>query len=442
MRGIHTLSARFVASTKQPGMHCDGGGLYLQVTVGEAGSVGRSWVFRFKSPVTGKVRDMGLGSADTVPLADRPKLNPAKADGSYYIGDDGKPAMLPGARTLAAQARALVLQGTDPIEHRNAARAQAALAVIKNITFKDAVEKYIIKHENSWKPIHAKQWRKSLERYAVPKLGKLQVRAIDNDLVIQVLDPIWNAIPETAGRIRGRIESILDWARVNGYRDKNSQNPARWSKNLKHTLAERTDITKNRRAMDYRELPAFMTKLQARGETNKAARALEFLINTVLRPSEVLGARWDEIDFVDKVWTVPGGPDSRMKMKKEQRVPLTDAALAVLAKMPRTGELVFEGENGTLAHTAMRKVAASLGTTANPHGFRATFKTWASDRTTIAREVIEAALAHQVGDDTENAYQRGSYFERRRELMRLWSEYLTEPPVGDSEKVAQLRKSA
>jgi integrase len=421
---IHRLSARFVASTEKVGLHCDGGGLYLQITSPTA----RSWLLKFVSPVTGTVREMGLGSVDAVSLGDRQIFKP---DGSLD-------RVLPGARTLAAQARNQVALGIDAIEQRKLDRAATAKAEVKTITFNKALDAYITQHEKSWhNPRHAGQWRSSLMQHASPVLGRIALRDIDTGLVMQVLSPIWSKIPETASRVRGRIESILDWGRVHGYRDEGVLNPAAWSGNLEHVLASRNGVVKHLESLDWRELPAFFTRLQAKCETVKAARALAFMILTNTWSGAVLEMKWDEVD--GNVWEIP--VENMMKRtKKPHRVPLTDAALQILATQAklRTDDRVFagEGKNGKLASVSMRKVLASMNVKATAHGFRATFKTWAGEQTNFANEIIEAAMAHEVGSKVEQAYQR-SYFVKRAKLMQQWADYCTTLPV-DADKVVTL----
>lgn len=385
------LTARKVDTIKTPGLFADGGGLYLQVTAAGA----KTWIFRYS--LAGRRRDMGLGSTSLVGLA--------------------------LAREKAQEARKLVKDGIDPIEDKKAQAAAVALDAANARTFKECAEAYIEAHRAGWKnPKHAAQWPSSLETYAYPIIGALPIAAIDTPLVLQVLNPIWNTKTETANRLRGRIEMILDYARVKGYRT--GDNPARWRGHLDHTLLSRDKASPrgHHASLPYADIPAFWPRLQA--QDGIGARALEFCILTAGRTGEVLGARWDEIDTEAATWTVPA---DRMKAGQEHRVPLTAPALALLRKMAaiRTGEFVFPSQspkrpssNMIMAMTLRRmKVAAT------PHGFRSTFRTWAAEKAHAAHEVAEAALAHVEGNKTVAAYQRGDLFERRRRLMEVWATY-------------------
>ena len=291
--------------TAGPGMHPDGGGLYLQVTQGARGAISRSWLFRFVSPPTRKERQMGLGALRDVQLAE--------------------------ARKKAADARALKEQGVDPIEERERARRSAAAAKAKAMTFDQCRDAYITAHEASWRnPKHRQQWSNTLATYASPAIGSLAVTAIDTALVLRVLEPIWTKKSETASRLRGRIESILDWARVRGLRQ--GENPARWKGHLDHLLPAKTKIAKagHHAALDYREIGSFMAEVGQR--EGIAARALEFTIFTAARTGEIIGAVRNEFDLNTRIWTVPA---SRMKSGREHRVPLSAAAMSLLERMPR-----------------------------------------------------------------------------------------------------------
>lgn len=393
-RSLNRLSALAIRKT-QAGMHYDGGGLYLQVTESTNGTLHRSWLYRFN--MSGRERQMGLGSLETVSLAD--------------------------ARDKAVEARKLVKDGKDPITEKRAARAALALEAAKAMTFDQCREAYIQSHRAAWKNIkHASQWTSTLETYVSPIMGKAPVQSIDTALLMKVLEPIWATIPETAGRVRGRIEAVLDWAKARGFRD--GENPARWRGHLDKLLPSRSKIrvVKHHAALPYVEVPAFMASLRMRDVV--AARALEFAILTAARTGEVIGARWSEIDPAGEMWTVPG---ERMKAGRDHRVPLSDASLTILTAMEKikTGEFIFPGERRSmLSNMALLMLLRRMNRAdLTAHGFRATFRTWAGERTDFPREVIEAALAHIVGDETERAYQRGDLFEKRRQLMTAWAAY-------------------
>jgi integrase len=382
-RGIHKLSARTVASASEPGKLGDGGGLVLQVARGGS----KSWLFRFM--VDGREHVMGLGPYPAVSLAD--------------------------AREKAASARKQRAEGVDPLAAKRAQRASARSA----LTFADCAGRYIAAHEASWENAeHRRQWRATLQQYVHPFIGALPVVAVDTDAVRRALEPIWTAKPETAGRVRGRIESVLDWATANKLR--NGDNPARWKGHLEHLLAERVKVPVHHAALPYAALPNFMTML--RQQAGVAARALEFAILTAARAGEVFGARWEEVDLAAAVWTVPA---ERMKGGRIHRVPLSDPARAVLAATGTKAGLAFTAKRGKpLPPKAMRKVLERMGRSdATPHGFRSTFRDWAAERTDFAGEVIEMALAHAVRNKAEAAYRRGDLFEKRRALMDKWSTY-------------------
>jgi integrase len=389
-RQINRLNALRVEKLRKPGLYPDGNGVYLQVTLGVDAQPRKSWLFRFRMQGR-RERRMGLGAFPDVSLQQ--------------------------ARDKASQARKLCQDGIDPVEARKAARAASALGDARSMTFDQCAKAYITAHRAGWRNVkHAAQWTTTLATYASPVFGALPVQAIDVALVTKALERIWNTKPETASRVRGRMESVLDWAKARGYR--NGENPARWRGHLDHLLPARAQVrkVKHHAAFDYRELGTFMNALRER-ET-LAARALEFAILTAARSGEVRGARWGEIDLVDKVWTVPA---ERMKTGREHRVPLSAAALRIVARMQevRQNDHVFPGErSAALSHGTYLRLLRRMGH-AGPtvHGFRSTFRTWAAERTSQAREIAEAALAHVVGDATEQAYQRGDLFEKRRKLM-------------------------
>jgi integrase len=409
MGSIHRLSWVAIRNAK-PGMHADGGGLYLQATEAADHTISKSWVFRF---ATGRIvtsasgkqhseeRQMGLGSLIDVSLAE--------------------------ARECAAECRQLRKQGIDPIESRRAAKAERLVAAAKAMTFEQAAAAYIMSHRAGWRnPKHAAQWKATLATYASPIFGNLPVSSIDTGLVLKALEPIWATKPETAGRVRGRIEAVLDWTTARGYRT--GENPARWRGHLDKLLPARSKVrkVKHHPALPYAELPAFLAAL--REQQGSSARALEFTILTVARTNETIGARWSEVDFSGKVWTVP---PERMKAGREHRVPLSAAAVEILRRVEnaREGEQVFPGDRRrALSNMAMLMLLRRMGRgDLTVHGFRSTFRTWAAECTTFPREVIEAALAHLVGDATERAYQRGDLFEKRGRLIDAWDKYCAQP---------------
>jgi integrase len=373
-----------------PGRYHDGGGLYLSVGKGSA----RSWIFRFRRD--GKLHDYGLGPVHSVSLS--------------------------AARQRAFECRAALYAGNNPVEMRQTRRLERVLSAAKAVTFEKAAEQYIAAHSAGWRSVREEgQWRQSMTDYAFPALGKLPVLAVDTALVLQVLEPIWQVKTDTASRVRGRIEAVLDWATARGYRQ--GDNPARWKGHLENLLPRASKLRRveHHAALPYAEIGPFMVDL--RRQEGAAARALELLVLTAGRSGEVLGARWSEINLADRIWTIPA---DRMKAGKEHRVPLSEPTLQMLEAMAeiRVDEHVFPGRNGSLSQTALRRVLASLGRTdISVHGFRSTFRDWAAENTAYPREVAEMALAHAVGGQVEAAYRRGDLFEKRRALMRDWSLY-------------------
>jgi integrase len=321
------------------------------------------------------------------------------------------------AREKSYELALKISDGIDPIQERKVLERKTS------ITFMDAAARYIKVMRPSWKNVkHAQQWQNTLDKYCTP-IADLPVDKIDSYLVMQCLEPIWAVIPETASRIRGRMEKILDWSRVNGYRE--GENPARWSGHLDQSLPRKTKIrtVKGHASMPYTELPQFwpvLNLLQGLG-----ARALEFTILTACRTSEVLNAKWQEIDEPSQIWTIPA---ERMKAGKEHRVPLSNATLSLLnaLKNQQRGDLIFPGQkrNHSLSNMTMLKVLQRLEHAYTPHGFRSTFRTWISEKTNHVHEVAEAALAHTIGDKVVAAYQRGDLFEKRRQLMMEWSNFV------------------
>ena len=389
------LNALAVSRLTEPGLYFVGGvpGLALQV----APSGARSWVLRMT--VGTKRRDMGLGSYSPNGMT----LARARVDG------------------LAARAK--VKAGIDPIEEGRAARSLLKAAQAAALTFDQCTTQYLAAHESAWKStIHKRQWRNTLEQYASPVMGSLLVRDVGLPHVLKVLEPIWTTKTETASRLRGRIEAVLDWAKGRGYRT--GDNPAAWKGNLQAQLPrpDKVATVKHHEAVAVVDVGAFMVKLRA--AEGMGARALEFVILTAARSGEARGATWAEIDTEEKVWTVPG---ARMKAGKEHRVPLSDAALSLLKALPRMvgSDLVFAApRSGLLSDMTLTAVMRRMGLEAVPHGFRSTFRDWASERTAYPREACEMALAHTIGDKVEAAYRRGDLFDKRRRMMTEWAAFL------------------
>ena len=391
-RASNRLSAVKVGSTTEKGMYPDGGGLYLQVSAGGA----KSWIFRFM--LGGRAREMGLGPLHVIPLAE--------------------------ARKRAAECRRMRHDGIDPIDARNAQRNEKKLEAAKSITFDACAAAYIDAHQTGWRNAkHRDQWRNTLKSYASPVFGSLPAQTVDVGLVMKALEPIRTTKPETASRLRGRIEAVLGWATVRGYRK--GDNASRWRGHLDKLLPARSKVRKveHHTALPYVELVDFVTAL--RGHEGIAARALEFLILTAARTGEVIGARWDEIDLKGKIWIVPA---ARMKAGREHRVPLSAAAVAILGgvKECRESDFVFPGgkKGKPLSNMAMLAVLKRMGRgDLTAHGFRSSFRDWAAERTNFPREVAEMALAHVVDDKVAAAYRRGDLFEKRRQLMEAWARF-------------------
>lgn len=404
-RAVERLKALSVERlAKKVGLHADGKGLYLRVTSATA----RSWVLRYM--LDGKAREMGLGPYPDVSLAE--------------------------ARQAATEARKQKAQGRDPIQAREAQRAAARAEAARAITFRKCAEDFLTRNEARWRnDKHRWQWSNTLERFAYPELGNLPVSAIDTPLIVRALEPIWTSMPETASRVRQRVEAVLDAATVQGYRE--GANPARWKANLAHLLPAHSKVRRveHHAALPHAELPAFLVQLKIEGGT--AARALHFTILSAARTGEVLGATWSEIDFDNRVWIVPA---ERMKAGKEHRVPLSETALELLRvqrKDAGEGAFVFPGarkkrplSNMAMLQTLRRMKRGDL----TVHGFRSTFRDWAAERTSFPREVAEAALAHTLSDKVEAAYRRSDLFDKRRKLMDAWAKFCA-TPVGEAKVV-------
>jgi integrase len=382
------LSATFVAHAK-PGRHGDGDGLYLQVR--PSGS--KSWVLRYQ--YQREKGWMGLGSARFVSLAE--------------------------AREKAFEAHRQLRQGINPLEARTADKAERRASEAKRVSFAECAARFVADRGSEWRSAkHRRDWLGVFGRYAFPVFGDLPVAAIDTPLVLRVLEPIWLDKAGTARKLRQRLEAVLDWARVRGYRD--GENPARLGGHLDHLLPKRSKATTpHHAALPYADVPAFMAELRERDGI--PARALEFLILTAARAGEVRGALWAEIDFQAKTWTVPG---SRMKGGREHRVPLSPRALELLSTLPRTDDLVFPDRKGgpMYANAVYYVLREGLGRgEITVHGFRSTFRDWTEERTNYPREVAEQALAHSIGTAVERAYRRTDLFERRRQLMTEWASF-------------------
>jgi integrase len=391
------LSTRTVEAKLKRGRYGDGGGLFLQVSKWET----KSWVFRWERD--GRERHMGLGAAHTLSLAE--------------------------ARERARECRRQLLDGHDPIEARNSERARQRVESARKATFRECAEQYLEAHRAGWGSTkHALQWQSTLAIYAYPIIGELPVAAVDTALVVRCIEPIWRTKPETAKRLRARIESVLDSATVRGFRY--GDNPARWRGHLNKLLPAPSKVraVKHLAAIPYLDLPAFLTELRLR--SGHGARAVEFTILTAVRSGETLGARWAEIDLTTKTWTIPA---RRMKAKREHRVPLSPRATEILDDLPRVGEHVFPGTKAgrPLSQLAMLATLRRLGRSdLTVHGFRSTFRDWAAETTAYPNHVVEMALAHAIGDQVEAAYRRGDLFEKRRRLMNEWAKYCERHGAG------------
>lgn len=424
MAKIDLLSAAKVRSVKEPGYYLDGRGLYLQVR----GETSKSWLLKYS--IDKRPRAMGLGSAFDFSLAE--------------------------AREQRDELRKLIKRGVDPLEQKASEKQAEKIEAAKAITFRAAANRLIASKRKGWKnEKHAAQWLATLETYAFPVIGDLPVQAVDTGLVMKILDPIWSTKTETASRVRGRIESVINSAKA--YGEYVGENPARWKGNLDATLAKKSDVAdeENMPALPYTEMPAFLADLRAR--EGMAAAALEFQVLTASRPGNVRKARWSEIDLKASTWTIHY---KDMKKDREHKVPLSAAALAVLARMEkiRTGEFVFFAGNGDkplsdAAAAALidrmneargraglpKWIDPTLNREIVPHGFRSTFRDWAGDETRHDSETAEFALAHVKGDKAEKAYRRLTSFAKRKDLMDAWAAYATSDPTKTADNVLKLR---
>jgi len=413
-RLIGKLTTKAVSNKKTSGLYSDGGGLYLRVTT----HGGKFWVFRFM--LNGKAREMGLGAEHTVTLAN--------------------------ARDKAQECRKLLSEGIDPIELRDMDEAQKRLKAARTQTFKACAEAYIDAHKESWRNAkHASQWVNTLATYVYPVFGEIPVQDVDTALIMKVLEPLWKKKAETASRIRGRIEAILDWASVREYRK--GDNPARWRGHLENLLPRRSKVQRieHQPALPYDRIGHFMATLK--DQEGSASLALAFTILTASRTSETIGAAWDEIDLQKKLWTIPA---SRIKGGREHRVPLSEPALDILKELQKQRGLinpksekvkndwVFTGQRKgkPLSNMAMLALLKRMKRTdITVHGFRSTFRDWAAEQTAYPREIVEACLAHASGDKVERAYLRTDFFDRRRQLMDVWGRCCAEPASKVTGKV-------
>jgi integrase len=422
------LTAKRIAKLcKIPGRYPDGevAGLYLQITTPPSGRRPRgaaSWVLRYERD--GHERMFGIGSLSEFSLKE--------------------------ARSRAKAARQQLKDGIDPIDARKAAKAARALEAAKAVTFRQAAESYFEANRSKWRSaLYAREWIRSLERHVYPTLGALAVSAIDTGLVLRVIEEPWKRIPQTAALVRQRIEAALDWATVRGYRS--GDNPARWSGHIEHLLPPRkaTDV-RHFAALPYAEVPAFMADLRQREGVSE--RALEFLILTTSRSGEVLHATWDtkvelesgvwtvEVDLQSGIWTVPG---TRMKGGRPHRVPLSPQAIALLEQLPdksATGPVFTRSGGRALGRDSLERALARIRDDVTVHGFRSTFRDWASERTAFPHEVCERALAHVTGSKSSRAYARSDLLEERRRLMEQWAAFCYSPPAAG--ELVPLRKAA
>lgn len=392
MARIRVLTALKIRQNLKPGMYADGLGLYLKVRAGNS----KSWIFRYRTG--GKLRDMGLGPFHTVSLAE--------------------------AREKAEACRAMRLKGLDPLNERHKEQQARTAEAAEAITFEKCAEAYITAHKAGWKNgKHADQWTTTLQTYVYPIFKDTPVAAIDDALVLKVLQPIWEEKTETAFRIRGRIERILDLARVMKYRT--GDNPARWRGHLDHLLPKRSRVAtvNHHAALPIDETPGFIQTLQR--EETVVARALEFCILNATRTNETMGMRWSEYDEKARLWTAPG---ARMKAGRDHRIPLAPRSLSILAEMQdiRSGDFVFPGgvQERPLSSMAFLMLLRRLGRNdITAHGFRSTFRDWAAERTDFPNEVVEMALAHTISNKVEAAYRRGDLFDKRRQLAEAWAAF-------------------
>ena len=379
-------TAAAVAALKKPGRYPVGDGAYFQISKWHS----RSWIFRYQR--LGEAHNMGLGPYPLISLAE--------------------------ARAKARNAKRMLLDGIDPLHAKRKTRTDELLQIARTKTFKECAEQYIATHDSDWSSAKSRAaWIFTFKNYVYPKIGALPVADIDTAVVLGILEPVWSRAPTTASRVRGRIETVLGWAGVRGYRS--AENPARWSGHLEHILPSPNKVTEHLASLPYQQIGSFMTGLRA--TPGVAARALEFAVLTACRTAEVRGALWDEID--GDVWIIPA---KRMKAGREHKVPLSDRALVILNELPRGSALVFPSTRAgkALGNHALLRLLERLGYDGvTTHGFRATFRTWAAERTGFEREVAEMALAHTIPSAVERSYKRTTLFDRRQLMMQMWSDF-------------------
>ena len=403
------LTVKGIRALKAAARYSDGGGLYLLVKPDGR----RTWLFRYRDRVTGKLRDKGLG-----PLQD---------------------VTLEQARARAGEQRSKLLDGVDPIDATKAAKTAAQVDKARQVTFDQCATKYIAAHKASWRNAkHGSQWRNTLDTYAAALLP-LPVAEVDTALVLKALEPIWTDKTETATRVRQRIEAVLNWATARGYRK--GDNPARWRGHLDKLLAAPAKLknVQHRAALPYDAMGAFMAELAAKGTLS--AKALTLQILTAIRPGEGVAARWDEFDLKANVWTIPG---ERMKAKRDHRVPLGPALLKLLKALPRddSGYLFPSRRGKPLTTAAPLDLLKELRPGMTAHGFRSSFRDWAADQTAYSRDVAEAALAHAMKDKTEAAYRRSDLFDKRARMMADWERHcLTVKPKASNITPIKRKKS-
>ncbi len=404
MMSNNKLTAIKVKNTNKPGRYPDGGGLFLQVRSAKS----KSWVFRFK--INGKAKEMGLGTITVVPL----NL----------------------ARKKVIENKQMILEGKNPIVERKAQKLRNLSADVP--TFSECAKEFIHCRQEGWKnEKHKEQWKRTLEVYTFPIFGRHPVDQVSTELVLKAIRPIWYEKTETADRVRSRVENILDWAKIKGYR--NEENPARWRGHLSFLLpsASKTKKVNHHKALSHHEIGNFLCEL--RKSDGVSARALEFCILTATRTGEVLHAKWSEISFENETWTIPA---SRMKSEKEHRVPLSTEAISILAGVARhsTGEYIFTslGRDRPMSTNSMLMTLRNIENEVTVHGFRSTFRDWTAEKTAFAREVCEAALAHVVLNKTEAAYRRGDLFLKRKKLMNEWASYCNHPKAPSA--IAHIRE--
>jgi integrase len=391
-RAIRKLSVKETQGELPRGLYGDGGGLYLQVS--KFGT--KSWIYRFM--MAGRARKMGLGDFERMPLAK--------------------------AREAATEAYALVKKGIDPIAQRNAMKAEAAAAADQPLTFRECAERYIGAQQAYWEnEKHRQQWSSTLETYAYPTIGKFSVDRVEVRHIIEILlaNDLWTTKHETATRVRSRINLILQWAHSHGYR-KSSENPAAWPGKLKDALPRisKSKLVQHHPAVPIKEMPEVIARI--RQKEGVSARALQFLALTASRTRPVRLATWSEIDFDERVWTCPPG---HMKNRKEHKVPLSPAAIALLKSLPHAEKFIFPGarSNTPLSEAPIAGALREIAPGYVPHGLRSTFKDWCGETRNYANEMSEIALAHTVSDQVERAYRRGAMLEKRRRMMNDWATF-------------------